>query len=163
MPLFYPVVQPWSLFEGEVSNNGSAALAANTTYLDAVVLYTAVTITGMVCRCNSANTGNIDMGIYDSGGNLLGHTGVTALAANTNTVNLTANLALSAGRYYLALWIDNATAVMVRNNTNSSGLGIILVSAGTNAGGLASTFAGMGGTAQTNIKPLLRAVISGGF
>lgn len=55
---------------------------------------------------------NFDMGIYDAAGNRLGSTGATAVAAaGTQTVNLTAPVALRPGVvYFAALSADSTTA-----------------------------------------------------
>lgn len=59
----------------------------------------------------TVGTDNVDVGVYDESGTLMGKTGATlsagAAAAQTVTV---ANLTLPAGRYYLAISVSGTTA-----------------------------------------------------
>lgn len=160
-------VQPWSLDCTEINGSAAGTLTANTTYLVAKEVYATCTITSMKYRATTAS-GNLDLGIYDpASGNLLGHTGATAVVGgNPQTVNLLSNVMLNPGRYYLALWIDNATATIFNITSNNEFIGNIAQSASTNTTSLASTISGFGGVAganEANTRVMISAVVSGGL
>ena len=164
MPLFNIMPAPWLLESGESGQSSAGALVANTTYLVAVIVPAAITIVSMRYRCTTAS-GNCDLGIYDPvTTNLLGHTGAVAVASGVQNVNLTANLVIGPGRYYLAFWIDNATATIFRVASTNENLTNALNSTSTNATSLAANIAGMGGvTSPSGTKVVMSAVISGGM
>jgi hypothetical protein len=73
---------------------------------------------------NTANT--YDIGIYDSAGNLVAHTGSTpgttfAPTTGARTVNWTASATLQAGKYYLALTSSCTASCAALNADNGSG------------------------------------------
>jgi hypothetical protein len=88
--------------------NVSTASAAN---LYAFVVDRPITVTAAYVRIGT-QSGNIDLGIYDSAGNRLGSTGSTACPAASITVSiaLTAATALGVGTFYAAIAADNTTA-----------------------------------------------------
>lgn len=171
MPLFFPQATPWSLehsANGGIINGGNGVLVANTTYLVGVNVPVGVVVTNMRTRHSGVSAGNLDMGIYDSAGNRIDHTGVTAVSA-INTVQSIAlsggNLPLSPGRYYLALWVDNSTDTYYRESTGTTNQawGNFLSGVSTNAGGLLATFAAMGGTTAAASFVGIMATIAGGM
>jgi hypothetical protein len=171
MPLFTPPVTPQALYDGELASNGAAAGTANTVYLVAVTLYAPATLTAVRCRFSTGGNGHYDTGIYDASGtngapgNLLAHgaSSATALAtaAGVQSPAFTGgNLALSPGKYWLALWIDNATDTIIRFGAS---LSLAVVQSGTNNGPLPSAASSISSLANTNFKPVLIGLISGGW
>lgn len=169
--MFGQTPTPWYLAHRELltaQTAGTSARSANTTYLHEVDNPAPCAVTGFSIARGGISAGNFDLGIYDSAGNLLVHTGVTpAGAINTlQTVNLSTPFALAAGRYYLALWVDNAldTYFARAGATPVGAWGNIMGSTGTNLGGLASNFAGMGGTnAIATFVPFVAHISGTGF
>lgn len=164
-----PIPTPWYLAPvtlAATANVGAAVLAANKTYLDSLWVPTPVVITSATIGHGSIHAGNLDMGMYDANGNLLGHTGVTAAAAGNQTINFTTPLLLAQGLYYQAIWVDNATDTYFVLTNEGPALDNFLIAVGTNTGGLASTFAGMGGAtnpASGSIVPFLLHIQGTGF
>jgi hypothetical protein len=172
------LIIPWYLTHESnagVSAAGSGTLVTNTTYLVGVYLPVPAIVTNMRIRKGTTSAGNMDLGIFDSSGNRLDHTGVIG-AGSTNTDVTHAlsggNLSLSPGRYYLALWIDNNTDVYYRVNTgnvNTSWAEILVGAAVNGTGatntttGLLSTFTAMTGTTVTGALIVsMMALLSGG-
>jgi hypothetical protein len=172
------LIIPWYLAHESnagVTASGTGALVTNTTYLMGVWLPTPAIVTNMRVRKGATSAGNMDLGIYDSSGNRLDHTGVVA-AGSANTDVTTAlsngNLSLSPGRYYLALWVDNNSDLYYRINTgsnNKSWAEILVGSAVNGTGatntttGLLSTFTAMTGTTNTGALIVsMMALLSGG-
>lgn len=164
-------IAPWYLaheFNADATSAGAGALTANTTYLVGVYLPVYAVIANMRVRHSTTSAGNLDMGIYDSGGTLLDHTGSVAASSastvqNTNLSN--GNLALAPGRYYLALWVDNSTDTYYKVSLSAvnTAFGNAKTGTNTNSGGLLSSFTAMGGTStSTGILVLgLMGIISG--
>lgn len=173
MPLFNPtganVPAPRYIGSGTLAANiTNAVLAANTTYLQSLEVLSSVTVTGFIIGHGSVAAGNLDLGIYDVNGNLLGHTGVTAAsgANSSQTLTLGTPFAISPGNYYTALWVDNATDTYYRNNYGANlakGFTEILNGTSTNAGGLLATFTAMGGTVASALAVPFLTRIQGGF
>lgn len=116
---------PWSLVpEGGVApGNPRASGAANRAYYVPATLAAAATITGVRFVVGN-QSGNVCVGLYDSGGVRLATSGSVACpAAGVQTVAFTANYVAAAGRYYLALSIDNTTATtpFVESSSGSAG------------------------------------------
>jgi len=172
MPLFPAPVQPLALYDGELGQTASSAGAATTVYLVGVVLNAPVTLTGVRIRfATVGGTGHYDVGIYDASGanggpgNLLAHAAATATTLGTSAATLTpaligGNLALAPGRYWLALWIDNATDTF--NKQSASGSNAVVLS-GTNAGPLPAQASSIAGLANATLKPLLIGILQGGW
>lgn len=135
---------PWALLpdDHETWSTNTTGLSTNNTYIVATTLTANVTLTAFRFRCIAGGNGNYDAGIYDSSGNRLAHSGSTATSSATITATLATALLLSPGRYYLALWVDNATDTF-RATSVSNGLSLSSF-ASTGAGGL-----------QTSISPPL--------
>jgi hypothetical protein len=165
MPLHHTPPVPWALIpDGDFDNGTNSTLVADTTYLRGVWVPSACVLTAVRCRVGTAS-GNIDCGIYDVNGNLLGHSGLVAtVASSINTASMSSSISLSPGRYWLALWVDNSTASISHQQLTAT-TGVILAqsSAGTNTGGLASTFSGMGGVTDTVAAVCLIGLLQGGF
>lgn len=146
-----PLPTPWYLSHTDTITAftaGASTRTANATYLFGITNNTPVVVTGFSIAHGAVASGNLDMGIYDSNGNLLVHTGVTgaANANGTQTINLTTPYILAPGIYYLAFWVDNATdTYFARGGVPANAFMQIVNGVGTNAGGLAINFAGMGG------------------
>jgi hypothetical protein len=78
-----------------------------------IALSEAVTVVKMAWLNGATVSGNVDVGIYDASGNRLVSIGSTAQAGVTNSqVVDIADTLLNAGRYYLALAVDNITGTM---------------------------------------------------
>ncbi len=119
MPLFTYPPQPWSIYLDDIQAGAVTTLTAGRIYLNAVVISAPVTIVAMQCTFSAVPTGNCDMGIYDTGFNLLGHTGAIAAATGIFRQNLIANLTLGPNRYWLA-WLDTVADSIVRQFGSAS-------------------------------------------
>ncbi len=164
-------IQPFALYDGELASNTTGTPVANTAYLVAAQpLRVPATLTGIRVRFNAGGAGHYDVGIYsDVNGvptSLLGH------SASSNTALVTAtgvqtpaliggNLALLAGRYWLALWIDNATDTITKQGGANNNM--VLVQSGTNAGPLPAAASSLSGLANANFKPLLIGILLNGW
>lgn len=172
MPSFNPIYPaplptPWFLGSPMLAASAvasAAVLTANKTYLEGIWVPVPMTLVSATVGHGGVHAGNLDMGLYDQNGNLLGHTGVTAASAGVQTANLLTPLFLNPGLYYSALWVDNSTDTYFCLTGENQSVDNFLVSVGTNGGGLASTFAGMGGAgAGTVIMPFLFHIQGTGF
>jgi hypothetical protein len=78
-----------------------------------ITLYDTVTVQRILVQIGGTSSGNLDVGIYDESGNKKVSAGTTAMgAANAvQSISLTATV-LAPGRYYLAIAVDNVTAVL---------------------------------------------------
>jgi hypothetical protein len=170
MPLFTYPPAPFTLEAPDVAVMTSAltALTSGSAYFNAIILYTPVTVTQMRCDITAASpTGNVDMGIYDSTGtngqpnNLLGHTGAIAAVTGVFTQNLTSNLLLSPGRYWLAYLGTQATDQPgVRQALGSGGIGVVMK---TSASGLSVLPSTAGTVANTFNRVGIIALLSGSW
>ena len=167
MPLFYPPAPtPFVLCDPTSLAAGSSPLpAAGSAYLVGYLLYAQVTVTQMRTDLSGSPTGNVDMGIYDATGtngapnNLLGHTGAIAATVGTFTQNLTANLVLPPGRYWLAL-VDTATDSMQWRSTNAAGMGPYYKTSATNLTVLPATLGSLG---TVNVAMAIEALLLNNF
>jgi len=121
MPIFTsPIVPQVLMMPGSESAQTTAATTAGAAFLSAVILRAPATVTQMRTGFSGTPTGSVDMGVYDASGtngapnNLLGHTGAIAAATGLFTQNMTANLLLAPGRYWLALLDTVADSVFTR-------------------------------------------------
>lgn len=93
-----PTAKGWDGGSGTAFQNGRVGLTR-------FVLPTDFTVTSMKYRCIGAGTGNIDVGIYNTSSTLLASSGATASKKNavtTETLTLSAPVALTAGTVYYA-------------------------------------------------------------
>lgn len=153
-------VQPHAIYEGDLGSTGAGTLTANTAYLVGVTLTASVMLTAMRMRFGSGGAGHYDIGIYDSGGNLLWHSGSVVSATGVQTQTLATPLGLAPGKYWLALWVDNATDTV---NRATGVVNLIVTQSGTNASSLPATTAGLTGLTNGTIKPFLIGLIQGGW
>src|SRR6266567_3666976 len=167
MPLFPPPLPaPQMLVSDATDANNSAtgALTAGTAYFSSVSVYTPCTVTKMRCQLSGAPTGNVDMGIFDATGtnggpgNMLGHTGAILSATGVFTQNLTANLALSPGLYWLA-WLDTVADTVFRVAATNIGGNPSVRSSATNLTVLASSIA----VVNTGNRVAVVGMLSGGY
>lgn len=106
---------PWYLAHPALITAGSSGASARTAdaiYIHDVYLPEPAQLTGFSIQHGGVSAGNLDLGIYDTSGNLLAHTGITSAAGQASslqTINLPSPLPLSAGRYSFAVWVDNNT------------------------------------------------------
>lgn len=161
MPLFSNPPTPWALYDGDpaqASNNG--VLVANTCYLAGATLNAPAVLTGIRARFGAGGNGHYDLGIYDSNGNLITHSGSTASATGVATYTLATPQVLSPGRYWLAFWIDNATDTVERVTSQNN---MAVTQSGTNATGLPSATSGITGLANATTRPILFGLLQGGW
>lgn len=163
------LVTPLVLTSDAVLTGGSsAALTANTVYVLKYALTVPVLITAMRWKATATAAGNVNLGIYDSTGAILGSTGSVAnTAATTNAnANLTANLSLSPGNYYLAFTVGNNSDTFTRsNNLGSAGSPLIAAyTAANNSTGTTSPVLPLtlGNLTISTVLPAFGAVVSGG-
>jgi hypothetical protein len=145
MPLFTYSPPPFTLEEPDVTVLTGTATTAGRAFFTAVVLNAPVTVPQMRCYVSSASpTGNIDMGIYDATGtngapnNRLGSTGAIAATTGVFTQNLTANLLLAPGRYWLALLDTVADSIGIRSSL-AANIGVAMQTSSTSLSSLPST------------------------
>jgi hypothetical protein len=151
----------------EASAGGTTnTLTANQVYLIAVKVNGQTTVTGMRVHVGSTATGHTDMGIYDSNGNRLDHTGAVTNTASTTMTNALSNgnLILSPGIYYLAFTNDNGTDTYSRATTLAVPGAMSNFRVATNnasSGVLPTTLGAI--LAPTGAYPVFSAVTSGGL
>lgn len=151
--------------DGALSAGAGAAVVAGSAYLSAVAINATVTIQKMRTIFSGAPTGNCDMGIYDSLGtnglplNLLGHTGAIAATTGLFTQNLTANLTLPPGVYWIAI-VDTVADSVWQRGAGAAGAAAVVKTSATNLTVLPST---IGATANNNLIMLVDALPLGGF
>jgi len=164
---------PAALYDGEIASQATAtALVANTAYLVGVTLNVNAVLTGIRVRCDAGGNGHYDVGIYDASGtngapgNLLAHAAATAtsLATSAGANNLTpaligGNLSLAPGRYWLALWCDNATDTWQKVASSNGNLTILQT--GTNNGPLPALASSLSGLANAGLKPVIIGLLLG--
>jgi parallel beta-helix repeat protein len=167
-----PVSQapPFALYDGELGQTSSSVGVANTAYLVGVYLPAPATLTAIRVRFAIGGNGHYDVGMYDASGangapgNLLAHAAATATSLVTSAATLTpamiSNVNLAPGRYWLALWVDNAVDTF--NKQSGSG-NVVVVQSGTNAGPLPALASNLAGLANGALKPLLIGLLSGGW
>ncbi len=139
MPLFPPPLPtPQIVYLTGMENfisNGTMSAGSAMFYL--LTVNATVTLTQMRTWFGGTPTGSYDMGIYDATGtngapnNLLRHTGANAAAAGMQTQNLTSNLTISPGNYWIAMLDTVADTVSIRNG-NAAGLTPLCKTSATN-------------------------------
>lgn len=150
-------ITPWYLaheMNALAFYNGTGAPGlANYTVLMGVYNPTSAIITNFRTRHGAVSAGNVDMGLYDTNGNLLGHTGKTAVSAVNTDQTLAPSggpIWIAQGRYYLAFWSDSNTDtyyVVGVTSIAEANVGALL---NTKAPGLPATFAAAGGFTLAN-------------
>lgn len=158
MPLFPPQPPaPWFLGHRELitaQTAGASTRTANGAYLHDVDVATSVVVTGFTIDHGGVSAGHLDLGIYDSNGNLVTHTGIVAAGAiNTpQSIALGTPVALAPGRYSFAAWVDNALdTYYARTGMDNSVWGNFRTSVNLQAGGLLATLTALGGTNPAGI------------
>lgn len=161
-----PLPMPFALYDGELANSGSGAGVANTVYLVGIENLTPVTLTGIRVKfATVGGTGHYDVGIYNSSGVLLAHAASSNTALTTSAAALTpafigGAITLQPGRYWLALWIDNATDTIFKT---AGSLNMEVVQSGTNAGPLPANISSLTGLGNATFKPIIIGIIQGGW
>lgn len=118
---------PWALmpYFGGARNATAISVGANNRaiYVPLEPLQAAATITGIRLRVE-ASSGNICVGLYDSGGSRVATSGAVACpgASAVADVAFTVSYSAAAGRYYAAISADNTTATFAvgSDSTNIS-------------------------------------------
>ena len=168
MPIFLQPVAPFILNNeafGFAGGAGTTAAVAGSAILCSAIVRAPITLTQMRMVFSGAVTGNVDMGIYDSSGagknpgNLLGHTGALAATTGLFTKNLTANLPLSPGQYWLA-FIDTAADQYWSASQSTAG---IVTAMKTTSTALTVLPATIGAIADYNVSPALCGLILNGW
>ncbi len=163
--------QPIALLCGDPATSNTAGVGvANTAYLVATDrLPVPATLTGVRVRFGVGGAGHYDVGVYSDvngvPGALLAHSAATATSLVTATGAQTpaligGNLALQAGRYWLALWVDNASDTI---NRATGPTNMTLVQSGTNAGPLPAAASSLTGLANTTFKPIIIGILLNGW
>lgn len=121
------VTQKLAVVGFPAGNTPAAApwLSANAAILVPFALQTSQTISAIVVSAGSTQSGNFDVGIYDSSGTRKVSKGSTAQSTLTgnvaNSVTVTST-PLAAGQYYLALSADNGTGTFYFESTAPASL-----------------------------------------
>jgi hypothetical protein len=119
-----------------VSTDGTDATPVVTEmYMAEVAVPFLTTVTGIAVFNGSVASGNIQIGLFDVNGYLLGTTASTAMSGTDayQSVALSSTVSIPAGTYYVGVQIDNTTA---RFNTHTLGK----FGAGKITGGTYGTF-----------------------
>jgi hypothetical protein len=106
-----PGVVPWAIlpYGGATHSLYLAWGASNRAIYVPCVIPAACTVTGIRIRIGTSS-GNICVGLYDSGGTRVATSGsVASPGTSFRTINFTSSYAAAAGRYYLAMSADNTT------------------------------------------------------
>lgn len=121
MPLSIALPSPAIVCSDGVAYSGSSGtIIANNVYLLSFELYTTATALSVAVRVGTTATGTTDGGIYDSSGNLLGHSGAITNVASTTMKNaLTSALTLSPGQYFAGVTASNSTDTYIRISSTS--------------------------------------------
>lgn len=156
-----PVV-PWS-----ISPEGGAAAGvprsigtSNRAIYAPCIVPTALTLTG-VRIVVAVQSGNISVGLYDSGGSRVATSGAVGCpASGPANVSFTGNYSAVAGRYYLAFSCDNTTATFLFQDASSGATGAALAKFQATAHPIPTTMTPGAGT----VSPLsFLGLVSGGF
>lgn len=155
-------VQPWIITNEEFLSQGSTfTLTANNVYLYLFEIAGPITIATMRYRIGATATGTVDLGLYDSGGNLLSHTGATAVAAsNINSLSLLTTVNLSPGRYSMALCPSNSTDTYVGSSGLKNGGGRYALATNTGTAGVLPSTTGT--ILVSTFSIVVNAVVTGG-
>lgn len=128
MPLFNLAPKPAALMpDGAASAAGSDVTTAGAVYFSALTVSAPVVVTSMACSFDGVPAGSVDMGVYDSTGsnggpgNRLGHTGAIAATTGLFVQNLTANLLLVPGDYWIAFTDTNGADTVWQRQAGYAG------------------------------------------
>jgi hypothetical protein len=163
-----PHVAPWIISDEVAALAGvlTTLLAANVVYMYAFETLAPITITGAKWRMGATTTGTTDIGVYDSNGNLLGHTGATTNTASTNmSASLNGgNITLAPGQYFMALCPSNSTDTYLAIGSVAAATTPTRHRQATNTGTAGVLPGTTGGYADTPSKtPAMSLTISGGL
>lgn len=166
MPLFTNAAPPWYGVETDTNAGASHTQTANAVSLVGMYLPATTVVTGIRIALAATAAGNVDVGIYDTNGNLIVNKGSTSISglANTNpTFSFASPVALSAGRYLLAITAGANTDTFLTQTGLQAGLVQAWTatnnSTGTTSPALPST---TGTLVTTGQRFVMNAVIQGG-
>lgn len=161
MSLYAPPPAPWVVGDlADITQDQANLRTANNCYFSPIIIQTTVTVTAMRTQIGTAGNGQIQMGIYDASGNLLASSAKATTTTGIMTLAFSTPLTIGPGRYYLALWIDNAVDTTYSANGTTPGAWPALN--GTNAGGLPAQMATSNPT-NFHRRLALLALIQGGW
>lgn len=166
MPLF-PPPQPIDWIIGDYSaqlSGTSGTVTGNQVYLYAFEVRANELVSGVRLRIGATATGTTDAGIYDSGGNLLTHSGAVANTANTNqTFSFSSAYALSPGQYFLAVCLSNSTDTITRLSGQSANTPQGRFKTATNTATLGVLPPTTGGYSNGSVVVAMEAITVGGL
>jgi hypothetical protein len=110
-----------------------------------------VTLTGIKMQCGSTGA-HITAGIYNSSGNIVAQSASTTCVSGWNTLNITPNVSLSPGDYYIGGVSDTLYGLMCTNG------GTMPVYNGFTYGPLLSTIAAFGTGSASGFSMLAEAI-----
>lgn len=152
MPLFNQPLAPPLLYVDAFTIGTTGGLTANNVYLHEIVVQVPVTATSLRWGMFATATGTTDIGIYNSAGTLLVHSGATTNVVSSNNSVSIASTALTPGVYYLALCPSNGTDTYARIinlfSANPRSPSLLATNTGT-AGVLPGTTGGVAGFGTT--------------
>lgn len=166
MPLFVPTIALLALGTEDLGLlGGQGVMVANTVYAWSFITQTAITINALRWRNGTTATGTSDVGVYDSGNNLLVHSGVQTNSSNTTTTfTLATPLLIGPGSYYLALCPSNSTdtysGIATTPGDFVAGSSFRSQASGGSSGVLPNT---LGATVRAGSFPSIAAVLAGGL
>lgn len=140
MPVFTSPVIPWILEDSGVTGGSAGGALAGTQQISVLLYELQVSVTAKDMRYRaSVGAGTVQLGIYDVNGNLLGNTATVTTTVSTpyQIVALAANVPMSPGRYYFALWQSTTDSFFRTVGQINALKGQVL--SGTFAGGLPAT------------------------
>ncbi len=166
MPLFPPPLPTQQILSlpGIENISTTGAVTAGSAFFVAVYNYAQITATQMRCQFSGSPTGSVSMGIYDATGtnggpgNLLGNTAANTAATGVFTKNLTANLLLPPGAYWLAFLDTVGDTIFARFPT--AGMAAGYKTSATNLTVLPAT---SGAIVDAAIIPAIMALLSNSF
>ena len=160
------LVAPITLWNDASIATAGSVLTAGAIYFVGIELLAPITVAQMRTSFGATSpTGNVDMGIYDATGtngkpnNRLGSTGAILSTTGLFTQNLTANVSLSPGQYWLAL-VDNVADTPAAKTVLTAGLAQAWRSTGTSNTSLPSTAPAL---QTTSLLVDVEGLISGSF
>lgn len=160
MPLFVNAAPPLALYDANLFDAGATTQTANTVLLSGVYTPVPVVLTGIRVRFGVSGNGTCDLGIYDTNGNLLNHSGATTTSGGVFTYTLGTAIALSAGQYWLAYWISNNTDTIYRFNWTSN---FLVAKAGSATSNLPNAMSSITSLANTGTGVAIMGLVQGGW
>jgi len=116
-------------------------------------------LTGLRVQFTTGGNGNFDLGIYDVNGNLIANQGPVISATGLKTWTPANPISLSAGGYWLGLWVASASDIISGRVALLAGLDL----SRSKTSVVTNLPATMAGAANNTLKPYITVLYQGGF